>query len=279
LTSIQQTGRKMLNLVMNLLDISKYEKQAMKVSVEPVVLKPLINEALVNVSYMAEQKSINFETNIPGNYKVKANPEIIERVFINLFSNAINFSPNGKSVKVFTESSNPSIIKVIVKDQGEGIAAENLSLIFDRFNQVRSKHSASSRSTGLGLSFCKMAVEAHGGEIGADSVVGQGSTFWFTLPLAVIADQLFADFVEIEEKPSNTVEPVLNEDEIKFLIPYCEQLKQISIHQISDVKDVLKTIDFTESENLLKWKSRLIKALTDCNEIEYYELLKLKSNG
>ena len=108
-------------------------------------------------------------------------PEVIGRIVANLLGNALKFTPASGEVRV---SAVPSAneVKINVADTGPGIPAEYRERIFEKFGQVEGQKEGKKHSTGLGLTFCKLAAEAHGGKIGVDSEVGHGSTFWFTLP-------------------------------------------------------------------------------------------------
>jgi signal transduction histidine kinase len=100
---------------------------------------------------------------------------------LNLLSNALDFSPTGEPVIVRTERLNGHA-RISVTDRGPGIPAEFRARIFEKFGQIDARKKGRKVSTGLGLAFCKFAVEAHGGVIGVDSQPGAGSTFWLELP-------------------------------------------------------------------------------------------------
>ncbi len=275
---IKQSGKQMLNLVMNLLDISKYENKTMKISAANASIIQIINRAFSNVQYLADQKSIRFKSNIQSDFVVKVDADMIERVFINLFSNAIKYSPTGESIQVFAECVNETGLKIIVKDNGEGIEAEYIPIIFDKYTQARAKHSGFARSTGIGLTFCKMAIEAHSGKIGVESVVGQGTSFWFTMPFAESQNDLNINPLPFIENTDEQTKLQLSDEEINLLAPHCDSLKKLSIYQISDVKDILNSMGVQKSTNIAAWKSELIKALADCNELKYKELINLTLN-
>ena len=276
---LKHSGKQMLNIVMNLLDISKYENKTMKVSAENVSLTEIINKAYTDIEYLAERKNIRLKINYPTDFVVQVDPEMIERVFVNLFSNAIKFSSTGDTIKVFAEQVNQTSLKVMIKDNGIGIPAEHLPIIFDKFTQVHEKKSGIARSTGIGLTFCKMAVEAHAGEIGVDSVAGQGASFWFTLPLAESQNEMKKKSADVSESLVKFSKLQLSEKEIDLLMPHCELLRKLHIYQISDVKDIVHAIDVQGSANIGAWKSELLKALSECNEVRYNELINLKSDG
>ena len=272
--TIRQSGKQMLNLVMNLLDISKYENNKLIVCVEAIPISKIINNAYNDVRFLTDQKSIRFKSNITFDFVVKVDADMIERVFINLFSNAIKFSANGENIHVFAEIINQTYLKVIIKDNGEGIPAEHIPYIFDKFAQVHAKQSGSIRSTGVGLTFCKMAIEAHSGEIGVDSIVGQGTSFWFTIPLAEEQTNFYINPVTFIESSDIQNKIQLTDEEINLLIPICDSLKKLSIFQLSDIKDILNSFE-TKTDNIKKWKTMLLKALSDCNEIKFNELINI----
>jgi len=276
---VKKAGKQLLNLVMNILDISKYESNKLKISPKANSISEIINEAYSEIGFLAEQKSIIFKSNLVSDFVVNVDAAMIERVFINLFSNAIKFSKPGYSIQVFAGCVDTSTLKIIVKDNGEGIPQQYLSSVFDKFTQVRAKQSGFTPSSGIGLAFCKMTVEAHSGEIGVDSVVGEGTSFWFTLPIASETEnQIKINPPAFIENAEPSMKTALVADETNLLTPYCDRLKKLSIYQISDVKDVVNSIDCTQSENIKAWKTSLLKALSDCNEIKYQELINVGVN-
>jgi two-component system sensor histidine kinase/response regulator len=111
---------------------------------------------------------------------VDCDPQIIERVIMNLLGNALKFTPAKGSI-VVAVMQNGERCRVEVRDTGRGIPPEYLERVFDKFQQVEARKERKMYSTGLGLTFCKLAVEAHQGQIGVNSTVGVGSTFWFEL--------------------------------------------------------------------------------------------------
>jgi signal transduction histidine kinase len=118
---------------------------------------------------------------------------LIRRVLGNLLSNALKFAPPGQEITLSIAREGDAA-QLAVMDTGPGIAEEYHQKIFEKFSQIEGEQQ--SKGTGLGLTFCKLAVEAHGGKIGVDSEIDRGSTFWFTLPLAAKA------------APAGTSEPI-----------------------------------------------------------------------
>jgi signal transduction histidine kinase len=107
----------------------------------------------------------------------------IEQVLANLLSNAIKYSPQGGKVELSIRFSPPESMRVEVRDHGLGLKPDDQANIFQKFYRVEGAHMNGIRGTGLGLSITKYLVEAHGGRMGVDSVFGEGSKFWFELPL------------------------------------------------------------------------------------------------
>ena len=106
---------------------------------------------------------------------------LLASIIQNLLGNALKFTPDGRCISVGLEESQ-GCVRVYVRDSGPGIPHESLERIFEKFGQVSPRQNQQQYSTGLVLTFCKLAVEAHGGCIGVDSEVGNGSTFWFVIP-------------------------------------------------------------------------------------------------
>ncbi|MDP6507225.1 MAG: ATP-binding protein, partial [Planctomycetota bacterium] len=109
--------------------------------------------------------------------------ELIKRVIQNLLGNALKFTPSDGTISVSILNGGDTV-KIAITDSGPGIPEDYRDKIFEKYGQVEARQQGKKYSTGIGLSFCKLAVEAHGGEIGVDSEVGKGSTFWFKIPTA-----------------------------------------------------------------------------------------------
>ena len=179
-----RSATNLLGMVNDLLDVSKMQSGRMDVNREPVQLRSIVDAALEQVHYLAEDRQIALGTQLsPDLPALYADREKVRRVLVNLLANAIKFTPRGGSVSLSaSHAADDQQVLVAVADTGEGIPEEYRETIFDKFAQVESRKAGRSMATGLGLTFCKMAVEAHGGRIWVESKVGEGSTFFFTLP-------------------------------------------------------------------------------------------------
>lgn len=182
---IQESGQRLLGLVNNLLDISRIEAGCMTVSPEPVALRSIVEDALGMIRPLADQKHIVLHVDIPSDLPlVHADPRKTSQVLINLLSNAVKYtSPAGLITVRSYLSEDRATVCTDVADTGIGIPPEELPHIFDRFSRVESKRLSGTIGTGLGLAISKGLVEAHGGQIWAESEEGKGSCFHFTLPV------------------------------------------------------------------------------------------------
>lgn len=270
----RQSGYQMLQIVSNLLDLGKYEHTTMRPATGDAWLSQIIHLAFSETAYLAEQKSIRLALHFQTAYLIVVDQEVIKRVFVNLFTNAIKFSPVGGEIVIVAELTSASVVKIVVQDDGEGISPDYLPFVFEKFSQGIPRNSGFSVSTGIGLAFCKMAVEAHGGSIGVVSDHGHGSSFWFTLPLSG-SNELMPGLPFL---PDGTPEAIpglqLTAEEKEYLTPFCKMLQNISIYRLTEVKDIVKTIEET-SGHLSIWKQLILQALSACNEPKYLELIRL----
>jgi signal transduction histidine kinase len=183
---IKDNSQRLLDLANNLLDITSIEDGKMRIRCGVLDVMAAVNRAMVVVSPLADQKHISFFADVPGAIpRVYADPRRVDQILVNLLTNAIKYTPDAGSVVVMAQvNGDGGMVQISVADNGYGIPAELLDLVFDRF--VRAEHSEQSgiMGTGLGLSIAKGLVEAHGGEIWVDSVERYGTVFTFTLPRA-----------------------------------------------------------------------------------------------
>jgi two-component system sensor histidine kinase VicK len=149
-------------------------------SMEPVLLPPLIKRILLEES--AISRGHRFFTDINADAReVFADPTRLEQVLRNLLDNAIKYSPEGSLIVLRVKRASDGFL-FSVADQGGGIAPEHLNRLFERHYRVDDGDGGKVKGTGLGLLIARQIVNAHGGDIWAESVVGKGSTFYFTIP-------------------------------------------------------------------------------------------------
>jgi signal transduction histidine kinase len=184
LSYAQGEADRLIRLINDLLDIEKMEAGKFVLDFTEVSIVEMVESSVSAAAQLAEAKQVTIETEIADtNGTIFADRDRLCQVFINLLSNAIKYSPEKAKIIVSAEKINDAQIKFSIIDQGRGIPEELRQKIFDRFVQVEKSDATERGGTGLGLAICKAIVEQHGGEIGVDSQIGAGSTFWFMMPI------------------------------------------------------------------------------------------------
>lgn len=276
--TIKDAGKQMLDLVTNILDIQKLETAQLTIAQKPLNLQHLIQVALNQVSYLIEAKDLRIYNHCSPKYWVEVDADIIQRVLINLLTNAIKYTPESGEITLDTEQIDQQI-KVWVKDNGTGIPADKQTMIFDKFGQVEARQSGVARASGLGLTFCKLAIEAHGGTIGVRSRLGVGAEFWFTLCLSTAQTS-----AKDNEVPTSSNTPVhkptaatleLSARDRSILAPFLDEFKQLDVYEISSLRRLIAKIDTQDRQNLQLWLQEITKAIYTCNEAKYRALLQV----
>jgi signal transduction histidine kinase len=181
---MERAARRMRGLVDTLLDIARLEAGELQLRLAPLDLGALVEEALLEQAPLAEAFGIAHENALPGDLPpVLGDRDVVQRVLINLLDNAIKYTPSGGTVRVEAHSDAETVTLEVI-DTGPGIPLDERERIFEKFTQVR-RQAEERRGSGLGLAFCQMAVQAHGGRIWVeDGPDGTGSRFAFALPRA-----------------------------------------------------------------------------------------------
>jgi PAS domain S-box-containing protein len=174
--------RNVLRLIDQILEVSRLQQGAVPLERKRVAISELVSEALDLQSPLAREKSLRLEPEVPEALPAAwADPVLVARVLQNLIGNAVKFTPHGGQVRVGAqvEPSAPHMLQVNVADNGQGVPVGLRERIFETFVTGDGER----RGSGLGLAFCRLAVEAHGGQIWVESEPGKGSAFLFTLPV------------------------------------------------------------------------------------------------
>lgn len=182
LRNIKVASNFMINLINNLLDISAIESGKFDIQLEALDLSSLARNTIELNRLFARKKHIDLVADIQPTPSILADPGKIEQVLNNLISNAIKYSHEKTTVTV-SLSSDEQMIRVTVRDQGQGIPKAELETLFQPFQKTSVRSTAGEKSTGLGLAIVKKIIEAHHGSVGVESEVGVGSTFFCTLPI------------------------------------------------------------------------------------------------
>jgi PAS domain S-box-containing protein len=182
------SGRHLLQLVNDILDISKVEAGRMDLAYELTAVGGIVDVVRSVIQAVAAKKGINLAVDVPDNLPgIRVDPGRIKQVLYNLIANAIKFTPSGGTVRLAARAEQSELI-VTVSDTGIGIAREDLPRLFREFEQLAQSSGVRPEGTGLGLALTRRLVELHGGRVEVESEPGCGSTFSVRLPLRIGAD-------------------------------------------------------------------------------------------
>jgi signal transduction histidine kinase len=184
LKDIHESGKHLLSLINDILDLSKIEAGRMELELSQFELPNTLQTALTLVRERAMRHGIALGLTIgAGVGQIQADERKVKQILVNLLSNAVKFTPDGGRVDVNARLDTDKV-EVAVSDTGVGIAKEDREMVFEEFRQAGRDYTKKAEGTGLGLALTKRFVELHGGTITLESELGRGSTFTFTLPVA-----------------------------------------------------------------------------------------------
>jgi two-component system phosphate regulon sensor histidine kinase PhoR len=206
MTRLVASTTTLANLIDNLLSVSRIETNDLVVERKPIDLDIIVKDIFLSYQHEATAHKQELLLNSPDKLPlVMADPFRIGQVFINLIGNAIDYTPEGGKITV-TVSVKSDHLEIVIQDTGDGIPKEALPRLFTKFFRVSGSLEQGSKGTGLGLYIAKSIVELHKGKIWAESTIGKGSTFTFTLPIATEEQQA----LEQQSKSDNAFLTVKN---------------------------------------------------------------------
>lgn len=268
---IKKSAFGMLQMANNMVEIQKFEDTRVQLDIKPVSFTSLIHNAREHVQVLLDSANVKIKISVDNELRVSGDYDILQRVFINLFTNSINHSHRGGYIEITAEKLPlKKRVKIGVHDNGEGIDEELLPFIFEKYWQGKHKQKKyASPSSGIGLNFCKLALEAHQGGIQAESIPGRGTSFFFDL-----------EFDEHSLNPKSVTQAgksklrlddldVESQEKVKALI---DQLKLTPLYDITAIHELLSSIG-VESENYNRWTDEIVKACYSWNEEYFNELL------
>jgi PAS domain S-box-containing protein len=186
LDQIHSSGQHLLELINDILDLSKVEAGQMDLHLEPIELGTLIAGVQASVEPLARSKSISLNTGPLTELRLIADAGKVRQMLLNLVSNAIKFTPGGGRIDIVARRAE-SWVEIAVSDSGIGIAKQDLTRLFTEFQQLDAGPGRQQEGTGLGLALTKRFAELHGGRVTVESTLGKGSTFTLHLPLQATA--------------------------------------------------------------------------------------------
>ncbi|MCX7855336.1 MAG: ATP-binding protein [Anaerolineae bacterium] len=177
----QRSGERLFGLIDSILDVARLESGKAELNYQVIDVGDLVGEAVEQVRPVAVGREIRLNFYVPpGLPLIEGDRNLLLRTLTNLLDNALKFVPPDGEVRVTVDRPSADVLQFAVSDTGPGIPLEYQERIFDRFARLPNEKT---RGTGIGLAFCKLVVEAHGGRIWVESQPGKGATFKFTVPL------------------------------------------------------------------------------------------------
>ena len=277
--TIRRLSWEMLDLIMNILEVNRLETSKLKIF--PVSYN--ISSALVSLrekySFLLLDSGVVMKDELPEPCVVIADKKLIERVIDNLLSNAIKYTPSGGIIILSANDimlEGAAYLRIEVSDSGYGVPEEIRKDIFTEFTHGNNTAFSYSNPTGIGLAYCKLAVEANGGEIGILSNKGGGTIVWFTLPKGDQSVIFSTDIVK--KKGPHQVQGLLDED-ISLAGALVTRLKAVGIFEISIILKILNNDIFEFNDRLRAWRDEMKRSVYTGNNNRYNSLLSLFEAG
>ena len=180
---VNESGNHLLELITDLLDVSKIDAGAIELEFGPVTIDIMFDAAGTMVRDNVIARNLNLIVPRDLNLTVNGDQRRCLQILLNLLTNAVKYTPEQGTIEISAAKHENSFVKILVKDSGLGIDEEDQSHIFKEFHQVDPKRDSALGGSGIGLALTSRLVELHGGDLGVESTKGKGSTFWFTLPI------------------------------------------------------------------------------------------------
>lgn len=288
LQDIHYASKRIKVYIEDMLAIQTYANSELPLHLATHQMYRSVQTAINILKSAIKEKSLVIENNIPKDYYAQYDSKYIGRVYENLLSNAIKYTDPGGKI-IFSADIVPGndehplgYIHFAIADSGTGIPEEKFKEIFEPFMQLEAREFANTSSTGIGLTFCKMAVESHKSNIVVTSEVGIGTTFAFDLPRveapkSTTSPEKVSPKTKTNDAQTTEEEPIiaLSTEERKALQPLVQELDKVEFYEVSTLLNILKKLEEENSPSLSQWKSAMEESIDNFNEIEYKKLKNL----
>lgn len=268
-SEIVPPSRQILEMVESILDVYKMEESKIFLKLSNQNIETIINEASEQVQYFLDDKRISIKKIFTSNLIVEVDVRLLVRVFVNILINSVKFSRPNSVVEILTIPTDNKV-RVEILDTGVGIAPENIDNIFEKYFQADDRSIGNTRSTGIGLAFCKLVINSHGGTIGAESKLNHGTKIWFELPLAAECELVCEKMFHV---PLDEYE--FDREDKELLEYYKSRLVDMAIYATGEIIDVFDDLPENCSISLLKWKEDVVKSSITGNKIFFDRLMSV----
>ena len=266
LKKLKNSVKHLVHLVENVLDVNRMERQKLNLSTTAVNLYRASNVAIKQIEYLSKTKFISIENEINNHHTVIANADFLERIFLNLLTNSIKYTPINGKIVLNSDIIENQYVKTSISDNGCGIPAEKIGQVFDSYFQHNPQKSGNMAATGIGLTFCKYAVLEQNGQMGAESDGANGTKFWFTLKVAETTDN------QVYTNDTKSGIATFDLDSVSIPKVVINQLLEIPIFKASDIFAILVHVP-TENQANKEWVEQIKNAIFTGNEKMYKHLI------
>jgi hypothetical protein len=245
----------------------------MKVEYENLHLNSLVKSITDKLTLLFINASIELKISISQTCWINADRHIVNRILANILSNSIKYTPSGGEIQLIARQNDDKVLFEI-KDNGTGIPEDQINSVFEMYRQGEKMEDMYKSSTGIGLAYCKLAVEALGGKIGIKSEYGKGTMVWFTLSAGKVSENIYPKDIT-GQVAIKIPEFGLTKKDIEVISPYIADLKLINICQVSEILSVTKKITCFENARIMMWKEAIEDTLFSANEKRYRKLIDI----
>lgn len=269
---ITSAGKQMHGLVQNILDIQKYDNDKMVLYKRQVDVEQVLSKAIFSVNYLGYQKGVRIVNRIPTGLILEVDEDVLERIFINLLTNALKYSPINSDVILKSRLEHDYCLFEVV-DSGPGIPEDKICIVFNQYESYDERMLGRIKPSGLGLAFCKMAVDAHDGEIGFTAKDGGGSIFWFKIPAleVPVLGELQPEILE----QTMPFAPVFEQPgELDLFKANLSLLLGMQVHEVSRIRKVLNEPRFQSNPSYQEWMQSLLESIWGGNDYRYQKILE-----
>jgi len=267
--NIDSQVKQMQTLILNILDVARSEEYKLIPNKKNILLSEITSQVIEMLKLIAQTKNVQIIEEHKTNVYLEVDKLMIDRVITNLLLNAVKYSKNNGTIR-FESYAEGDILYFSVTDFGPGIAEYELENIFEPYYRGK-QNNVHSASYGLGLSFCKIALHAHDGDISVSSIKNTNTTFTCTLPIYKISNSGFSNSKVQDQIIS------LNNSDIFYLRKFSQRLNNLEIYKLSEIQEVIQEME-NKSTAIKNWKEDFVNAVGQHNQEKYDKLIKIISN-